>query len=1169
MQAERMMAGCLSRPTARLRRGTPAGVFLWASLGILLGSFVIGIGAGIGAGAALAGDASTGAFLRIETGGHTARVNRLATDAEGRLIATVSNDKTLRLWARDSGEPLGVLRVPMETGDEGALYAVALSADGSLAVAAGNTGSSWGDGVTLYLFDVKAQRLKARLPGQPQVLNDLAISPDGRFVAGAFGGTAGIRVWDSTSFRMVAEDAGYEARVSALAFAPDGRLATASFDGNVRLYDAAFKPKLKRKPGNGLPYSVSFSPDGTLLAVGYADQTRVDVLSGTDLKTRWSPKTTGITGGSFAAVAWDGTALVAAGTATQDGKRNVVRRWADAGKGAFADIAAARDSVTHLLALPGGGVAFAAADPGWGEIDSAGRLRFARMGDVADYRDIHLGRFGLSDDGLVLEFGMEQGGRRPMRFDVLARSLTAAPDPQPGLNRPTADGPGIGVADWRNTRTPKVNGQPVKLDSGEWARSVTVLGAQRRVLLGGEFSLRLLDSAGAELARAEVPAAVWGVVASADGRVAVAALGDGTLRWYSLSGGARPLEELAALFPHRDGRRWVLWTPEAFFDHSESGGETLVGFHLNDPKKKGSQWVEFKQVYRVFDAPELVRDKLRQTGQAEIAARLSAIGDIRLLTQRRPQVTLLDYCTVPAASRGLALGTGAAEATAPAGNQAAPVPTAPPAAAPAPASAPADAETCHPLDMTPVSRAFARAKEPAPAPAPAPVPAPPKAASQGAAQGGVQTAGQAESKGAPQATDLDVAAEEPRLTVALPEGIGAVRLRYRLADTGGGIGSVDLFRNGRNVSGQDKSRAFARAKEPAPAAQAVAQPAPQPAPQAAAQPQPPADASKDPPPAPPEERVSTVRLDPGSNRVQIRAYNGSDAIYERSALVDFVLPKPAEVADGTPQDKAQRAASSAPRLITFVVGIDKYRPAGTQLRFARADATSFAEALRGRIPVGYDREQSLALSTTLYDEQASRDAVVAGLEALAANAREDDTVVLYLAGHGVIVPSPKDPSVKLYHFITQDVTAATPEAIFREGLSEKDLNRLVSAISARNVLVMLDTCHSGAVSAGTVDKLYQDMGQRYLLAASSEQEEALDSYDGRNGIFAHAVLEGLKGKALLPGDEAIYNLTLGQYVNRAVPRLAREKKWHQSAIFKTGGNELNPFPLAAPQAAQP
>ncbi|MGF7173499.1 caspase family protein [Azospirillum doebereinerae] len=1113
------MVGCVFRFGRRVTRRTIPAV------AVLVGAVLAALC--VPAAPLFAGDASSGAFLRIETGRHTARVNRLATDAEGRLIATVSNDKTLRLWSRDGGEPLGVLRVPIESGDEGALYAVALSADGSLAVAAGNTGSSWGDGVTLYLFDVKGQRLKARLPGQPHVVNDLAISPDGRFVAGAFGGNAGLRVWDSGNFRLLAEDTAYEGRSSALAFAPDGRLATASYDGNIRIYDSGFKqakPAVKRKaPGGASPYSVSFSPDGSLLAVGYADALRVDVLSAKDLKLAYSPKTTGLVGGSLAAVAWDGTALVAAGTASPDGTRNVLRRWVSGGKGASSDTPLARDSITQLLALPDGGVAFSAADPSWGMVDPAKRIAYARSGDAGDFRDVQQGSFALSDDGLVVDFGLEQGGKRPMRFDVLARSLTEGAEARSGMTRPSAEGRDVIVTDWRNSRAPKVNGHPVKLDTGEWARSVAVLppgaGGAARVLLGGEFSLRLVDARGAEVARADAPAAVWGVMASADGRLAVAALGDGTLRWYALSGGAKPLEELAALFPHRDGRRWVLWTPEAFFDHSESGGETLVGFHLNDPNKKGTQWLEFKQVYRVFQAPELVRGKLRGTAQAEIDARLAAIGDIRLLNQRRPKIALLEYCAVPRASRGLALGTGATD-TVPA------VPSAPVAVE--------AAETCLPLDATPVSRAFARAKEPAPS---TPVPSVAKAVA---------------SKG----TTPEAPEEEPRVTINLPAGTGSVRLRYRVEDNGGGIGSVDLFRNGRNVSGEEASRGFARAK-PAPETPTA------PAVSAPTVSGPVAPAS---PAAPPvaTERTSAVRVEANSNRIQIRAYNGSDAIYERSPMVDFVVPaeQPAAMAATT-----ERAAPSKPRLITFVVGINAYRPAGAQLRFARADAEAFAATMRQRIPDSYDREQSLALSTTLYDEQASRSAIVAGLEALAAEAREDDTVLLYLAGHGLIQPSAKDPSVKLYHFITQDVTAATAEAVNAQALSEKELNRLVSGIAARNMLVLLDTCHSGAVSAGTVDKLYQDMGGRYLLAASSEEQEALDSYNGRNGIFAHAVLEGLGGKAMLPGDEAIYNLTLGQYVNRAVPRLAKEKQWKQSAIFKTGGNELSPFALAGPAGA--
>ncbi|MCI5191294.1 MAG: hypothetical protein D3905_16225, partial [Candidatus Electrothrix sp. AS4_5] len=46
----------------------------------------------------LAGEPPTAPMLRLETGFHTATINRIATDAQGRWLATASHDKTLRLW---------------------------------------------------------------------------------------------------------------------------------------------------------------------------------------------------------------------------------------------------------------------------------------------------------------------------------------------------------------------------------------------------------------------------------------------------------------------------------------------------------------------------------------------------------------------------------------------------------------------------------------------------------------------------------------------------------------------------------------------------------------------------------------------------------------------------------------------------------------------------------------------------------------------------------------------------------------------------------------------------------------------------------------------------------------------------------------------------------------
>jgi len=54
---------------------------------------------------------------------------------------------------------------------------------------------------------------------------------------------------------------------------------------------------------------------------------------------------------------------------------------------------------------------------------------------------------------------------------------------------------------------------------------------------------------------------------SSNGKLAVAAFGDGTIRWYRMSEG----KELLALFPHGDRKRWVMWTPSGYYDTSPGG----------------------------------------------------------------------------------------------------------------------------------------------------------------------------------------------------------------------------------------------------------------------------------------------------------------------------------------------------------------------------------------------------------------------------------------------------------------------------------------------------------------------------------------------------------------------------------------------------------------------
>ena len=573
--------------------------------------------------------------LRLETGLHTAPIRALALSRDGHLALTAAEDKTARLWELPSGLLLRTFRPTVEEGNTGKLYACALSPDGALAALGGWTQGSLEAGHSVLLVDTRTGALLHTLDAGDQVVNFLAFSPDGTRLAVHLGGSLGLRLLRVPDGAVLASDRDYDQPAYQGAFDPQGRYATTCDDGYLRLYDAEGHRLLRVKAPAKAPFGLAFSPDGALLALGHADSPEVEVLRAPDLTVAYRPAP-----GSacLGLVAWssDGETLYATGGEDFGAAPNPLRRWSARGRGPGAESPLALATVSGLLPLPDGNLAFAAQDPVWGVVDAQGQSRLLKHLQAVDLR-LARQAFQVSPDATEISLPATQGQGPGLCFSVSDLEVRAAT--AKGL---VLQGPGLRVAGWKDGLHPVWGSQPLALEDFEMSRCVCYLPKGSGFLLGTDWWLRAFGAGGNERWKTHLPAPAWGLGLGEEGRVAVTLLADGSCRWQRTSDGAT----LFSLFVAPD-QRWVLWTPSGYFATS-AGGEGLVGWQVN----RRGQAADFFPVSHFRDRfykPELMPLLLETLDEAQALRKLSA---------RPPEpapvpVTLPPVLTIAAPAGGL------------------------------------------------------------------------------------------------------------------------------------------------------------------------------------------------------------------------------------------------------------------------------------------------------------------------------------------------------------------------------------------------------------------------------------------------------------------------------------------------------------------------------------
>jgi uncharacterized caspase-like protein len=267
-----------------------------------------------------------------------------------------------------------------------------------------------------------------------------------------------------------------------------------------------------------------------------------------------------------------------------------------------------------------------------------------------------------------------------------------------------------------------------------------------------------------------------------------------------------------------------------------------------------------------------------------------------------------------------------------------------------------------------------------------------------------------------------------------------------------------------------------------------------------------------------EEEITVAA---GVNRLTAYAFN-KDNVKSKDAQLEL-----------TGAESLRRAGTA----YIIAMGVNEYANTQYNLKYAVADAQSFAEEVRLRQTkvAQFERVEVVPL----LNENATKANILAALKRLAGavetpslkaspldrlkRAEPEDTVIIYFAGHGTA-------QIQRFYLIPHDIGYTGDrtklneqglQSILAHSISDIELEEAVEGMDAGHLLLVIDACNSGQAleaeekrrgpmnSKGLAQLAYEK--GMYILTAAQSYQAALEAAQLGHGLLTYALVEeGLK-----------------------------------------------------------